>query len=71
MGYLTMLSVSKLYTVNPVYKGTTCTKHFFPVAAKFCFMQLTKLNSMALVHKQTMITERPPLVGEVSANVSG
>jgi hypothetical protein len=28
-----------------------------------------KLNSMALVRKQTIPTERPPLVGEVSANL--
>jgi hypothetical protein len=25
-------------------------------------------NSVALVHKRTIPTERPPLVGEVSAN---
>jgi hypothetical protein len=25
-------------------------------------------NSMALVHKQTILIERPPLVGEVIAN---
>jgi hypothetical protein len=30
-----------------------------------------KTNSMALVRKQTIPTERPPLVGEVSANFSG
>jgi hypothetical protein len=28
-------------------------------------------NSVALVRKQTIPTERPPLVGEVSANFSG
>jgi hypothetical protein len=28
----------------------------------------SKLNSVALVHKRTIPTERPPLVGEVSAN---
>jgi hypothetical protein len=28
-----------------------------------------KLNSVALVHKKTIPTERPPLVGEVSANL--
>jgi hypothetical protein len=27
-----------------------------------------KINSVALVRKQTIPTERPPLVGEVSAN---
>jgi hypothetical protein len=31
----------------------------------------TKTNSVALVRKQTIPTERPPLVGEVSANFSG
>jgi hypothetical protein len=30
-----------------------------------------KLNSVAVVHKQTIPTERPPLVGEVSANLCG
>ena len=29
---------------------------------------LTKLNSVALVRTQTIPTERPPPVGEVSAN---
>jgi hypothetical protein len=28
----------------------------------------TKLNPMALVRERTIPTERPPLVGEVSAN---
>jgi hypothetical protein len=28
-------------------------------------------NSMALVHEQTLATERPPLVGEVIANFCG
>jgi hypothetical protein len=30
-----------------------------------------KTNSVALVRKRTIPTERPPLVGEVSANFSG
>jgi hypothetical protein len=30
-----------------------------------------KLNSLALVRKRTILTERPPLVGEVSANFCG
>ena len=30
-----------------------------------------KLNSVALVHERTIPTERPPLVGEVSANFCG
>jgi hypothetical protein len=32
---------------------------------------MTKLNSMALVHERTKPTERPPPVGEVTANFSG
>jgi hypothetical protein len=31
----------------------------------------TKQNSVALVRKRTIPTERPPLVGEVSANLCG
>jgi hypothetical protein len=31
----------------------------------------TKLNSVILVRERTMPTERPPLVGEVSANFCG
>jgi hypothetical protein len=30
-----------------------------------------KLNSVALARKRTISPERPPLVGEVSANFSG
>jgi hypothetical protein len=30
-----------------------------------------KINSVVLVRKRTIPTERPPLVGEVSANFSG
>jgi hypothetical protein len=29
-----------------------------------------KTNSVALVRKRTIPTERPPLVGEISANIS-
>jgi hypothetical protein len=35
------------------------------------FISKTKLNSVALVHKRTIPTEWPPLVGEVSANFCG
>jgi hypothetical protein len=31
----------------------------------------TKLNSVALVSERTILTERPPLVSEVSANFRG
>jgi hypothetical protein len=32
---------------------------------------LSNKNSVALVRQQTRLTERPPLVGEVSASFSG
>jgi hypothetical protein len=34
-------------------------------------MKIKKLNSVALVRKRTIPTERPPLVGEVSDNFCG
>jgi hypothetical protein len=42
-------------------------------AQETLFEQLTtfKINSAALVRKRTTPTERPPLVGEVSANFCG
>jgi hypothetical protein len=36
-----------------------------------CMYTETKLNSVALVSERTIPTERPPLVGEVSANFFG
>jgi hypothetical protein len=35
------------------------------------YIKKIKLNSMALVRELTIPTERPPLVGEVSANFCG
>ena len=35
------------------------------------YIYKTKLNSVALVREQTIPTERPPPVGEVSANFCG
>jgi hypothetical protein len=32
---------------------------------------ILKLNSVAIVRKRTVLTERPPLFGEVSANLCG
>jgi hypothetical protein len=34
-------------------------------------IRTTKLNSVVLVRKRTIPTERPPLVGEVSAHFCG
>jgi hypothetical protein len=38
---------------------------------KICISNHKKNNSVAVVHKRTIPTERPPLVGEVSANFCG
>jgi hypothetical protein len=35
------------------------------------YKKLKNLNSMAVVRKRTIPTERPPLVGEVSAKLYG
>jgi hypothetical protein len=40
-----------------------------PVFTSFKIMK--KLHSVAVVRKRTIQTERPPLVGEVSANLCG
>jgi hypothetical protein len=53
-----------------------CQKHCFflfsqPHQNVLQLSQQTKLNSVALARKRTMRTERPPLVGELSANFCG
>jgi hypothetical protein len=43
--------------------------HFPTCVDVNCFYYLRKgTNSVALVRERTILTERPPLVGEVSAN---
>jgi hypothetical protein len=43
----------------------------FPFTKGVWRLKGTKLNSMALVRERTIPTERPPPVGEVSANFCG
>ena len=47
------------------------TVHEDPTMAAHRLQMLTKLNSVALVRTRTIPTERPPPVGEVSANFCG
>jgi hypothetical protein len=47
-------------------EGTTSMQNFAQM-----FTKKTKLNSVALVRERTIPTERPLLVGEVSANFCG
>jgi hypothetical protein len=42
-----------------------------PLAIIDIILKKKKLNSVALVRKRTIPTERPLLVGEVSANLCG
>jgi hypothetical protein len=47
-----------------------------PLLAVSCYTdttkkKITKLNSVAVDRKRTILIERPPLVGEVSANLCG
>ena len=43
----------------------------FPATVGLLIITKTKLNSVALVRERTIPTERPPQVGEVSANFCG
>jgi hypothetical protein len=46
-------------------------EHLEGRTSSYNFLLKLKLNSVAFVSEQTMLTERPPLVGEVSANFCG
>jgi len=55
-----------------LWSGTTFRLNPQRYCNKFTFAdQFHKLNSMALVRTRTIPTERPPPVGEVSANFCG
>jgi hypothetical protein len=65
--YLHFFSIN----IFPNYENENSDFHLFE---KYHNLQITlgkKLNSVALARKQTIVTERPPLVGEVSANFCG
>jgi hypothetical protein len=60
---------AEIYCIYPAsnqltHRPTERTKHFFTNLLK-------KLNSVVCVRERTIPTERPPLVGEVSANFRG
>jgi hypothetical protein len=73
-----------LNTLQYVHLSEKCTLHTHTTSVRSCLsqdiqFQLIKwlffpcltFSSVALVHKRTMPTKRPPLVGEVSANFCG
>jgi hypothetical protein len=55
--------------VDEVTEGKCCGPNKMTMSNRY--EENKKLNSVALVRKRTIPTERPPLVGEVSANFSG
>jgi hypothetical protein len=54
-----------------VLDNATYVLSCFPMQQLLLLTKKTKLNSVPLVHKQTILTERPPVVSEVSANFCG
>jgi hypothetical protein len=66
--------------LDHVYSFWSCTKvSYLSIVCCYdiglilqpCHRMYEKTNSMALVSKRTIPTERPPFVGEVNANFSG
>jgi hypothetical protein len=58
------------FTVFSLYIGMQIVTLFLVVLI-YWYVRLKQLNSMALVRKRTILTWRPPLVGNVSANFYG
>jgi hypothetical protein len=61
---------SRMKTRPTVYFTTYSMKPLF-LSSDGEVLGIKKTNSVALVRERTMTTERPPLVGEVSANFCG
>ena len=60
--------------LNPICYLLALLAHHFLHVSRISVKSLTirlKLNSVALVRERTILTERPPPVGEVSANFCG
>ena len=73
MWLVTLESMGKFSPIRDMEGGTrdgACTEPVGDERVTLCELK-TKLNSVALVHKRTIPTERPPPVGEVSANFCG
>jgi hypothetical protein len=68
---IVILTLGKLYNFIEI-----CVRYFDNSIMRNCEFVLysltrTEKNSVALVRERTVPTERPPLVGEVSANFCG
>jgi hypothetical protein len=55
----------------PVHESVTLSVRLFASLAAPALILQTYTYSVALVRKRTIPTERPPLVGEISANFCG
>jgi hypothetical protein len=62
------MTVLQLLLIHQISDILNLSK-FIPVKYYYSYIPIS--NSMALVRKGTITTERPPLVGEVSANFCG
>jgi hypothetical protein len=68
---VTAKAALKYVTETSVFEQRTSNFYVIYFFAALVRVYELKLNSMALVGKRTIPTERPPLVGEVSANLCG
>jgi len=60
-----------MYTAHLTKTNEISFNPLLLVTAYYVYRQYVKLNSVALVRERTIPTERPPPVGEVSANFCG
>jgi len=63
-------NVTDLFFIRLQSKGWMEMRVYLYIAIVYIYIY-TKLNSVALVRERTIPTERPPPVGEVSANFCG
>jgi hypothetical protein len=63
------LYLSSTHPQHIVFRQWSCMFFIQNKKPRYNFIQIP--NSVALVREQTILTERPPLVGEVSANFCG
>jgi hypothetical protein len=59
------------YTASSIVACWAVLTQLFPANALIKSVTIKQTNSMALVRKRSIPTERPQLVGEVSANICG
>jgi hypothetical protein len=69
--HVSQRTVYFIYCGNGGASSTVSDVDHYVITVNLLYSKLKKLNSVAVVRKRTISTERPPLVGEVSANLCG